>query len=193
MDLNELFETRRSYRRFIENRPVVKEAVTDMKRSLRLAPSAGNHQLLRYIFVSDRDLLEQLYPCIHWAAYLPEELGTPKKGERPSLLVMVLYDVDKSSRWLDTDAGIALCNMTLAAASHGVGSCIIGNAERDKIGKILGLDDNTALHTVAAFGYPAHRSTVTEMKSDGSVKYYLDENKDYYVPKRKEEDFITDR
>lgn len=193
MNLTELFEYRRSYRRFIEEKPVAPECIRDMKMSLRLAPCAGNLQPLRYIFVSDRKLLEQLWPCLHWAAYLPPQLGTPAEGERPPLVVMVLYEEGKAGRMVSTDAGIALCNMTLAAAAHGVGSCILGNIERDRIRAVLGLDEHMVLFAAAALGYPAHHSTVTDMKEDGSVKYYLDENRDYYVPKRKEEDFISER
>ena len=51
------------------------------------------------------------------------------------------------------------------------------------------LKEEQKLHTVVAFGYPSHTSKWKTQK-DGNIKYYLDENKDYVVPKRKLEDIV---
>ncbi len=37
-------------------------------------------------------------------------------------------------------------------------------------------------------GIPGIKSTVVDVPADGSLKYYLDEDKNYYVPKLKVED-----
>lgn len=50
----------------------------------------------------------------------------------------------------------------------------------------LKLKEEQKLHTVVAFGYPSHTSKMEDAK-DGNIKYYLDENKDYVVPKLKME------
>ena len=42
---------------------------------------------------------------------------------------------------------------------------------------------------VLALGYPSHKSTVVELKD--SLDYYLDEERNYYVPKRALEDIVT--
>lgn len=55
--------------------------------------------------------------------------------------------------------------------------------------RCLALKKNQKLHTVVAFGYPSHTSKMEDAK-DGNIKYYLDENKDYVVPKRKMEDIV---
>ena len=54
---------------------------------------------------------------------------------------------------------------------------------------MFGLKEEQKLHTVVAFGYPSHTSKMEDAK-DGNIKYYLDENKDYVVPKRKMEDIV---
>ena len=54
---------------------------------------------------------------------------------------------------------------------------------------MFGLKEEQKLHTVVAFGYPSHTSKMEDAK-DGNIKYYLDENKDYVVPKRKLEDIV---
>ena len=33
-----------------------------------------------------------------------------------------------------------------------------------------------------------HQSSLVELPEDGSIKYYLDEERQYYVPKRKRKD-----
>ena len=37
---------------------------------------------------------------------------------------------------------------------------------------------------MVAFGYPTHAARVVPMTPETGVKYYLDENRDYCVPKR---------
>ena len=90
---------------------------------------------------------------------------------------------------LDVDIGIAETRMTLVAAADGVGSCILANIERDSIREALGLPASKEIATIVAFGYPTHESHIVPMK-DGDVKYYLDENKDYCVPKRSREELF---
>ena len=54
----------------------------------------------------------------------------------------------------DTDAGLAIANMTLAAWNRGVGSCIIGACNKPRLSEMFGLTEEQKLHTVVAFGYP---------------------------------------
>ena len=90
----------------------------------------------------------------------------------------------------DTDAGLAISNMTLAAWNHGVGSCMIGACNKVALSELFGLTDRQKLHTVVAFGYPSHVSHLVDMEDPDAFKYYLDEKKDYVVPKRKLEDVV---
>ena len=97
-------------------------------------------------------------------------------------------DINKNC---DTDAGLAIANMRLAAWAHGVGSCIIGACNKPELSKMFGLTQNQVLHTVIAFGYPSHASSIEDMKDD-DVKYYLDANRDYVVPKRRIDDVVRE-
>ena len=40
---------------------------------------------------------------------------------------------------------------------------------------------------MVAFGYPSHEAHIVPMTEETGVKYYLDENRDYCVPKRSKE------
>ena len=95
----------------------------------------------------------------------------------------MLYDRRKKNKWIDTDAGLAISNMTLAAWNHGVGSCIMDNVDRTKLRQVLELNETLEIHSVIAFGYPSHHSTVVAAEDEKKLGYYLDVNRDYYVPK----------
>ena len=182
MDIMELLAGRRTYRRFLQ-KPVPAGVVTDMVEAVRLSSCGANRQAIRLVVVQSPAMVAKVQPLVKWAAYLPPEQGVPKPGEQPVLFVAVVQDAsipgDK-----DTDAGIALANLTLAAWAKGVGSCIMGAIDRPRLTQLLGLSENEKLHSMVALGYPAHASRVVPLTEATGVKYYLDENRDYCVPKR---------
>ncbi len=188
----ELLKTRRTYRRFDQSRPIPDEAVADIKEALRLASSGGNKQPLRFVFARNPETVEAIFPHTRFAALLPEELGTPKAGEHPVMYAAIIYDGDKYAKAPDTDAGLALSNLTLAAWFHGIGSCIMANIDREDIAALLKIPAPWKIHTVVALGYPTHTSVVTEPKEDGSLDYYLDQEKNYLVPKLPASRLVSD-
>lgn len=188
MNLMKLLETRRTYRRFDQSRPVSAAAFNDMALALRWSSSAGNLQPLRCVFVTDPQIVEAVFPHTHFAALLPKELGTPKPGEHPTMYVVLTYE--KKTKWTDTDAGIALSNLTLAAWGHGVGSCIMDKIDRPDIAEILHIPESVTIHSAVALGYPTHTSQIVDPKTPGDLKYFLDAQKNYKVPKRPFSEFI---
>lgn len=188
-NLMELLAGRRSYRRF-EQKEIDSSIIDEILIAARLASSAANRQPLSYIVVEGRNKVGQVFDYTKWAAALPPELGQPKEDERPTLFIAVVQNTDINAN-SDTDAGLAIANMTLAAWNHGVGSCIIANCNKPALSELFGLAENQKLHTVIGFGYPTHRSLIVPMEQGESSNYYLDENKDYIVPKRKLSDIVT--
>lgn len=186
--LMELLRTRRTYRRF-EQREISGETVEEILTAARLASSAANRQPLSYIVVGKPEKVAEVFAYTRWAGALPPEQGQPKENERPVLFIAVVENLD-INRDCDTDAGLAIANMTLAAWNRGVGSCMIGACDKAALSELFGLTENQKLHTVVAFGYPSHESRIVDMESSEEFKYYLDENRDYVVPKRKLEDVV---
>ena len=186
MDIMELLAGRRTYRRFLQ-KPVPAGVVADMVEAVRLSSCGANRQAIRLVVVQSPAMVAKVQPLVKWAAYLPPEQGVPKPGEQPVLFVAVVQDAsipgDK-----DTDAGIALANLTLAAWAKGVGSCIMGAIDRPRLTQLLGLSETEKLHTMVALGYPTHDARVVPLTVATGVKYYLDDNRDYCVPKRSAEE-----
>ena len=133
--------------------------------------------------------LEEVFQQTTWAGQLPREIGWPKDGEKPVLYIAVIENLEVGP-WSETDAGIAIGNMTTAAWAHGVGCCTIGACNKKKLGEMFGLTEQQRVHSVQAFGYPSHKSTIVDPEEDGKLNYYVDENRDYYVKKRKLEDVV---
>ena len=158
------------------------EILTEAIDAARLASCGANRQTVRYIVVQSADAVAAVQPLVHWAAYLPPEQGQPKPNELPTAFIAVLQD-DNLPGASDVDVGLALGSLTAAAWAHGVGSCIMGAIDRPALTRLLALPDGVRLCYMVALGYPTHASKLVEMQ-DGSVKYYLDENRGYCVPKR---------
>lgn len=188
-NLMELLKTRRTYRRF-EQKAIDQEIIDEILLAARYASSAANRQPLSYIVIKDADKVAEVFRYTKWAGALPPEQGQPKENERPVLFIAVVENMNINKN-CDTDAGLAISNMTLAAWNRGVGSCMIGACDKPTLSKMFGLNENQVLHTVVAFGYPSHVSHIVDAENPEEVKYYLDENRDYVVPKRKLEDVVT--
>lgn len=186
MSVMELLASRRTYRRF-EQKPVPQDVIDDLIEAVRLSSCGANRQAVRLIIVNRPEDVARVQPMVKWAAYLPPEEGFPKEGEQPTLFVAVVQDTSISGD-LDTDTGIALANLTLAAWAKGVGSCIMSSIDRPRLTELLGLTGHQKLHSMVALGYPSHSARVVPMTGETGVNYYLDENRDYCVPKRSKEE-----
>lgn len=188
-NLMDLLRTRRTYRRF-RQKEISQEILEEILTAARLASSAANKQPLSYIVIREPKKVAEVFAHTRWAGALPPEVGQPKEGERPVLFIAVIENQNINS-CCDTDAGLAISNMTLAAWNRGVGSCMIGACNKPALSEMFGLTEKQVLHTVVAFGYPSHMSHIVDMEDPEQFKYYLDEKKDYVVPKRKLEDVVT--
>lgn len=139
----ELLETRRTYRRF-EQREISQDIIDDILTAARLASSAANRQPLTYIVIKEPDKVAGVFAHTKWAGALPPEQGQPKEEERPVLFIAVVENLAVNPD-CDTDAGLAIGNMTLAAWNRGVGSCIIGACNKPALAEMFGLTQSQAL------------------------------------------------
>ena len=182
MNAMELLTTRRTYRRFAQ-KAVPQDVVDDIVQAVRLSSCGANRQAVRLVLVQSPEMVAKVQPLVKWAGYLPPEQGTPKADELPTFYAALVQDTAIPGD-LATDTGIALANMTLAAWDKGVGSCIMGAINKPALTALLDIEEPQKL----AFGYPTHKAGIVPMTEQTGVKYYLDENRDYCVPKRSAEE-----
>ena len=188
MSVMDSLVSRRTYRRFAQ-KAVPQDVVDDIIEAVRLSSCGANRQAVRLVIVSKPEDVARVQPLVKWAAYLPPEQGMPKADELPTLYAAVVQDASIPGD-LATDTGIALANMTLAAWDKGVGRCIMGALTKPGLSEMLGIADPQKLVFMVAFGYPAHKSHVVPLTAETGVKYYLDENQDYCVPKRSKDEIV---
>lgn len=190
MNLENLLEWRRSYRKFDETRLISKNDIDEILNSIKFASCANNRQYLRFISVENKDKVLEIFDNTKWAASLPNNIGRPKEGERPVYFIAILSDDDKKLRFNGIDEGLVISNLTLTAAEKGIGSCIIGSVNDKKMREILNYKDNYSCEVVIAFGYPKVKSTIKEIDLEEDQSYYLDEDGNYIVPKYKKDDIV---
>ena len=190
MNLENLLEWRRSYRKFDESRLISKNDIDEILNSIKFASCANNRQYLRFISVENKDKVLEIFDNTKWAASLPNNIGRPKEGERPVYFIAILSDEAKKLRFNGLDEGLVISNLTLTAAEKGIGSCIIGSVNDKKMREILNYDNNYSCEVVIAFGYPKVKSTIKEINLEEDQSYYLDEDGNYIVPKYKKDDIV---
>lgn len=190
MNLQNLLEWRRSYRKFDETRLISKNDIDEILNSIKFASCANNRQYLRFISVENKDKVLEIFDNTKWAASLPNNMGLPKEGERPVYFIAILSDEAKKLRFNGIDEGLVISNLTLTAAEKGIGSCIIGSVNDKKMREILNYKDNYSCEVVIAFGYPKVKSTIKEIDLEEDQSYYLDEDGNYLVPKYKKDDIV---
>ena len=188
MDLHDMLIGCRTYRRFMQE-PVDEAVIREALENARIGSSGANAQPLYYYAVTSPEMVKAMQPLVKWAAYLPPELGTPKEDERPTAFIVVVKKA-KAIPFSDVDVGIAVNTIALTAWSHGIGSCIMGAINIEKIRELFSIPEEDQIRLILALGKPSHTSTIVPVKEDGSIKYYLDEDRNYYVPKRAFEDIV---
>jgi len=170
---------RRTIRKY-QNKPVPKEVLIKCVDAARLSPSGANRQPLKYIIINDEEQLRKVFPLTKWAGYLSNYY--PTEEEMPRAYIAILLDKNIREN-PGHDAGIAAMAISMVAFDHGLGSCILGAIDREKLKEVLKLPENLEVVLLVALGYPAEQPVVDEVK-DGDIKYWLDENGVLHVPKR---------
>ncbi len=180
----------RSYRRFRQDEPVGMDTLRRLVDLARITASAANFQPLKYILSADADRNARIFPHLKWAGYLRDWPG-PAEGERPAAYVVILCDT-RISRSPGCDHGIAAQTILLAAAERGIGGCMIGSIDKEKLRAELGIEPFHSIVLVVALGYPAEKVVLETVGPDGDIRYWRDEEGVHHVPKRPLEEVIVE-
>lgn len=180
--VRELILKNRSYRRFEQETVINQETLRELVDLARLSASAANMQPLKYMLSSDPGKNAQIFPCIGLA-------GNPVAGERPSAYIIVLGDTD-ISRSFGCNHGIAVQSIMLGAVEKGLGGCIIGAINRDKLRESLEIAPRYEILLVLALGKPRETVVIEAIGEDGTVRGWWDEEGIRHVPKRALDDII---
>ena len=153
MNFSEIAQTRQSCRAYDENRPVEQDKLDVILESVRLAPSACNGQPY-HLTVCQGETAKQV-------AAATQGMGMNKFASQAPVLIVIsekpyvksaaLGAKVKGNDYRSIDIGIAAAYLTAEAAAQGLGSCILGWLDDEKIRKICNLDAPVRL--VITLGY----------------------------------------
>jgi nitroreductase len=188
MEIFELLKRTRTYRRFKEEQRVSSETLIEIVSAVRFCPSPHNLQPLEYCTVTDRELCNEIYPLLRWAAYLKNWEG-PSEGERPCGYI-VMMNRRPEAKFASWDFGLNLQVILLAAQSLGLGACTFLAFKRAPLKELLEIPEDFEVISIIALGVPAEEVVIVDTPENGSLEYWRDENDRHLVPKRASSDFL---
>lgn len=152
-DLNELIKGRRSVRAY-QNRPVSREILHQLLEAMQWAPSGGNLQPWAFSVVQEnRPLAEQIAQLSKYRDWMVDA----------PVYVVISLDHQKMSEKIfrcemkhHQAVGSAIQNLMLAAHSHGLGTCWIGEIlQREaELKELLQLPEQLEPMALLTVGYP---------------------------------------
>ena len=153
MNFTEIAETRQSCRSYDAGREVEEEKLQAVLRAAQLAPSACNGQPY-HITLCRGEAARQVAKATmgmgmnKFAADAPILLVL---SEKPYVKTAALGAKVKGNDYRSMDIGIVAAYITAEAAAQGLGSCMLGWLDDEKIRTICGLDSPARL--VITLGY----------------------------------------
>ena len=186
--IEELVKGNRSYRRFHPGEPVSQETLRGLVNLARLSASAANLQPLKYLLSCEPEPNAAIFSCLAWAGYLKDWPGQAE-GERPAAYIVILGDTEISKNF-GCDHGIAAQSILLGAREKGLGGCMLGSIQRDRLRDLLKIPAPLDILLVIALGRPRETVILEEVGPGGSIKYWRDDQGVHHVPKRRLEDII---
>ncbi|MFZ4464076.1 MAG: nitroreductase family protein [Bacteroidales bacterium] len=157
MTFNELITKRQSVRKY-SNQAVEKEKLVQCLEAMRLAPSASNAQPWSFVVLDEKEIREKV------AKETVGPLGSFNKfvADAPVILVMVLEKQGvltemggrlKQKDYPLIDIGIAAEHFCLQATELGLGTCMLGWFNEQKIKEMLQIPSQKSIGLIMTLGY----------------------------------------
>ncbi|WP_349948668.1 nitroreductase family protein [Lacrimispora sp. BS-2] len=159
-DFMDLCLRRQSSRNF-KDQPVEHEKLVKCVEAARLAPSGCNGQPWSFVVVENPELIEKV-------AEAAQQLGSNGFASKARAFFVVVEEhanlmphvrslVD-SQYFAPGDIGAAIAYLCLEAESQGIGTCIFGMYDREKIASLLNTPKEKHICGLIAAGYPADQT-----------------------------------
>ena len=164
MDFLEIAKTRQSCRGYDPQRPVEPEKLEAVLEAVRLAPSACNGQPYK-LTVCRGEAAEAVAKAVQGMGMNKFTSQAPVLiviSEMPYVKSAALGAKVKNNDYRSIDIGIAAAYLTAEAAAQGLGTCILGWLDDQKIREICGLEYPVRL--VVTLGYAAEGERLREKK-----------------------------
>ena len=135
-------KSRRSVREF-KKTPISNECIDLILEAGWCAPSASNKQPWEFIVIKNNNSLEYISKNARYGRFI----------KNAPLVIATLTKPKTSPKWHLIDGTIATQQMILEAWALGIGTCWIGNMNREKVKSWLKVPPHFHLLTVIPYGY----------------------------------------
>lgn len=169
--LMEIIKKRRSIRRF-KDKEVSEDIIDELVEALIWAPSAGNLQSRRFIFVKDRKIKLALAREAY-EQYFISEAPLVVVGCADTKRVSSRYGLRGVSLYAIQDVACSLMQMMLVAEERGVGTVWVGAFDEKGVSKILNLPHYLRPVAIVPVGYPAETPIPTPRLSREQIIVYV--------------------
>ena len=157
MEFAELMRTRQSDRSYL-NKPVERWKLEKLIEAVRLSPSASNSQPWKLILIDDPLLKEDVAKStfskvISFNKFAPQApVLAVLTLEKPKIITQIGGRL-KDREFPLIDIGIAAAHFCLQATELGLGTCMIGWFDEERIKELLKIPDKTRIGLVLTLGY----------------------------------------
>ena len=164
MDFMEIALARQSCRAYDEERPVETEKLTAILEAARLAPSACNGQPYHFTVCTGdtAKAVEKACGGMGMNKFATQAPVCIVISEMPYVKSAALGARVKNNDYRSIDIGIAAAYLTAEAAAQGLGTCILGWFDDEKLRSLCGLENPVRL--VITLGYPKETEKLREKK-----------------------------
>ena len=155
MEFAELAGIRQSVRSY-SGKAVEEEKLMQCIETARLSPSANNSQPWRFVVVDEPELRDRI-------ADAAAGMGMNKFVRQAPVIIAVVLEkqnmlsavgsvIQDKEYWL-LDIGIAANQLCLQAAALGLGTCMVGWFDENKVKRLLGVDKKRRIPLLITLGY----------------------------------------
>ena len=166
MSILNIIKTRRSIRDF-KDQTISDDNIEKILDAARLAPSGGNRQSWKFVYVKDPQVLRMMKNC-----------SPGFYGEATAAIAICLEDDKEAFGRTDysnvvgiMDVGFAAENILVAAHALELGGCAIASFNQSGIRKVLEIPDGWRPMLLVSLGYPGKVPKAPKKKSLSEVVY----------------------
>jgi nitroreductase len=157
IEILNLIKSRQSDRKY-SDKPIEKAKLDRIIEAGRMAPSACNAQPWKFIIVNDPELVAKVAEAASapllgmntFVSQAPVQIVIIR--EKPNMTSKIGASI-KNRDYSLIDIGIASGNICLQAEAEGIGSCMLGWFDEQKVKKLLGVPGSKRVELIISLGY----------------------------------------
>ncbi|MBP7654094.1 nitroreductase family protein [Candidatus Dependentiae bacterium] len=181
MNFYDLVKKRSSVRSY-SVKPVELEKIERCIESVRLAPSACNSQPWKFIIITDphikNNVAQESYgKLISFNKFAEQAPVIVAVISEPAKLTAQIGGLITDKNFYLIDIGIAAEHFCLQASEEGLGTCMLGWFNENKVKKILKVPKNKRVILLITLGYPVNDKIISKNRKNIKEIYCFNEYK----------------